>query len=236
MFSGTWKIILTQIVKQSWRIWTNKSPESDRGFRYYITAKSTTSMRIHNSWGILYISFTSWASFHWVERRFGANSSEATRYGLRVVRSFWNLTYVLATVPPMRLWNIKTCWRHQMETFSALLTLCAGNFFFFDLCLNKQSSKQPRRRWFETVVRSSYLHNGISCTDKVASLYWTNPEMFKTKLYLMWLKYINSLCLDWESRACIICTLSKYLSSDAYFIMFWQACTISWLSCKKYCL
>ena len=52
-------------------------------------------------------------------------------------------------------------WRHQMETFSALLAFCAGSSsvtgqfpsqrpvtrcfgVFFDLCLNKQS----RRRWF----------------------------------------------------------------------------------------
>ena len=50
-------------------------------------------------------------------------------------------------------------WRHQMETFSALLALCVGNSpvtgefpsqrpvtrnfdVFFDLCLNKQLSKQ----------------------------------------------------------------------------------------------
>ena len=58
-------------------------------------------------------------------------------------------------------------WRHQMETFSALLALCAGNSpvtgefpsqrpvmrsfdIFFYLRLNKRLSKQSRRRWFET--------------------------------------------------------------------------------------
>ena len=58
-------------------------------------------------------------------------------------------------------------WRHQMETFSALLTLCAGNLpvagefssqrsvtrsfdVFFDLHLNKRLSKQSRCRWFQT--------------------------------------------------------------------------------------
>ena len=57
-------------------------------------------------------------------------------------------------------------WRHQMETFSASLALCAGNspvpvnsphkgqwrgalIFFFDLRLNKRLSKQPRGWWFE---------------------------------------------------------------------------------------
>ena len=57
-------------------------------------------------------------------------------------------------------------WRHQMETFSALLTLCAGNLpvtgefptqrpltrsfgVFFDLHLNKQLSKQSSGWWIE---------------------------------------------------------------------------------------
>ena len=59
-----------------------------------------------------------------------------------------------------------TWWRHQMETYSALLTICAGNspvpgefptqrpvtqsfHVFFDLCPNKRS-KQWWGWWFET--------------------------------------------------------------------------------------
>ena len=49
-------------------------------------------------------------------------------------------------------------WRHQMEIFSALLALCAGNRpvtrnfdIFFDLRLNKQLSKQSWGWWFETL-------------------------------------------------------------------------------------
>ena len=58
----------------------------------------------------------------------------------------------------------KTWWRHQMETFSLLLVLCAGKHrskasgesvdVFFDLRLYKRFSKQSRRRWFETPSRS----------------------------------------------------------------------------------
>ena len=57
-------------------------------------------------------------------------------------------------------------WRHQMETFSALLAICVGNSpvpgefpaqrrvtrsfdVFFDLCLNKRLSKQWWGWWFE---------------------------------------------------------------------------------------
>ena len=65
----------------------------------------------------------------------------------------------------MSLWT--AWWRHQMETFSALLALCAGNSpvsgefpaqrpvarsfdVFFDLRLNKRLSKQSWGWWFET--------------------------------------------------------------------------------------
>ena len=68
-----------------------------------------------------------------------------------------------------------TWWRHQTETFSALLALCGGNStvtgefpsqrpvtrrfdVFFDLGLNKRSSKQSRRGWFEMPLRSLWRH------------------------------------------------------------------------------
>ena len=61
---------------------------------------------------------------------------------------------------------VSTWWRHQMETFSALLAICAGNSpvpgefpaqrpvtrsfdVFFDLSLNKRLSKQWWGWWFE---------------------------------------------------------------------------------------
>ena len=66
-------------------------------------------------------------------------------------------------------------WRHQMETFSALLALCAGNSpvtgefpskrpvtqsfdIFFDLRLNKRLCKQSWGWWFETQSRSLWRH------------------------------------------------------------------------------
>ena len=62
-------------------------------------------------------------------------------------------------------------WRHQMETFTALLAICAGNSpvtgeflaqrpstrsfdVFFDMRLNKRLSKQSGCWWFETPSRS----------------------------------------------------------------------------------
>ena len=69
-------------------------------------------------------------------------------------------------------------WRHQMETFPALLALCEGNppvtgrfpsqrpvtqsfNVFFDLHLNKQLNKQSRCRWFETPLHLLWHH----CND-----------------------------------------------------------------------
>ena len=65
---------------------------------------------------------------------------------------------------------------HEMETFSALLALCAGNSpvigefpsqrpvtrgfeIFFDLRLNKRLSKQSWGWWFETPSRSLWRHS-----------------------------------------------------------------------------
>ena len=66
-------------------------------------------------------------------------------------------------------------WRHQMETFFMLLTLCMGNSLvtgefpsqravtrsfdvFFHLCLNKRLSKQSWGWWFGTPSRSLWRH------------------------------------------------------------------------------
>ena len=82
---------------------------------------------------------------------------------------FLGLTQVIKSLR-LSKWVIPW-WRHQMETFFALLALCAGKSpvtdelpsqrpvarsfdVFFDLRLNKRLSKQSRRRWFETPSRS----------------------------------------------------------------------------------
>ena len=69
-------------------------------------------------------------------------------------------------------------WRHQMDTFSALLALCAGNSpvtgefttqrpvtrsfdVLFDLRPNKRWSKQSWGWWFETPSRSLWRHCNV---------------------------------------------------------------------------
>ena len=78
------------------------------------------------------------------------------------------------TVHPVCSW-----WRHQMETFSALLALCAGNSpvtgefpaqrpvtqsfdVFFYLRLHKRLCKQSWGWWFETQSSSLWRHCNVS--------------------------------------------------------------------------
>ena len=94
------------------------------------------------------------------------------------------------------MWRTTSWWRHQMETFSALLAICAGNSpipallaicagnspvpgelptqrsvtrsfdVFFDLRLNKRLSKQSWGWWFETLSRPLWRHCNVE------SLFW----------------------------------------------------------------
>ena len=69
-------------------------------------------------------------------------------------------------------------WRHQMETFSALLAICAGNSpvpgefptqrpvtrsfdVYFDLSPNKRLRKQLWGWWFETQSRPLWRHRNV---------------------------------------------------------------------------
>ena len=93
-----------------------------------------------------------------------------------------------------------TWWRHQMETFSALLAICAGNSLvpgefpaqrpvtrsfdgFFDMHPNKWLSKQWRGWWFETPPCPLWRYRN---DNKVVSwpsyLYNGNPYTWKDDL------------------------------------------------------
>ena len=97
--------------------------------------------------------------------------------GLKLIRIFksdvlWTTNRLPCTV------NINATdawWRHQMETVSALLAICAGNSpvpgefpaqrpvtrgfdVFFDLRPNKRLSKQSRGWWFETLSCPLWRH------------------------------------------------------------------------------
>ena len=88
--------------------------------------------------------------------------------------------------------NTYTWWRHYMETFSALLAICAGNSpvtgefpaqrpvtqsfdVLFDLGLNEWLSKQSWGWWFETPLRLLWRHSND--TVKSANMYLLNLEL-----------------------------------------------------------
>ena len=79
-----------------------------------------------------------------------------------------------------------TWWRHQMETFSALPAICAGNSpvtsefptqrpvtwsfdVFFDLRLTKWLNKQSWSWWFETPSCPLWRHRNGSCSNYFVS-------------------------------------------------------------------
>ena len=89
------------------------------------------------------------------------------------VKYAWSTSMWIMKISIIPIW-----WRHQMETFSALLVLCAGNSsvtgefpaqrpvtqsfgVFFDLRLNKRLGKQSWGWWFEAPSRSVWRH----CND-----------------------------------------------------------------------
>ena len=101
------------------------------------------------------------------------------------------------------LWN--TWWHHQMETFSALLAICAGNSpvtgefpaqtpvtrsfdIFVGVRLNKRLSKQWWGWWFEMPTRPLWRHcNGFGfirlfpfgCIDGTGPIYdWPSINEF----------------------------------------------------------
>ena len=111
--------------------------------------------------------------------------SSIARLGMAIAG--WLFSYVVTLAPHLTHilanWPI-SWWRHQMETFSALLALFAGNSpvtgefpaqrpvtrsfdVFFDLRLNKWLSKQSRDWWFETLPCSLWYHCNLYARTSV---------------------------------------------------------------------
>ena len=116
-----------------------------------------------------------------------------------------------------------TWWRHQLETFSALLAFCAGNSpvsgefpsqmpvvrsfdVFFDVHLNKRLCKHWRRRWFETSSRSLWRHfsssdisNLLFCQDNVIKLVCSRQNLaisYGTSRVLILAPTIKGVCIS----------------------------------------
>ena len=100
-----------------------------------------------------------------------------------------------------------TWWRHQIETFSALLALCVGNsrvtgefptqrpvtrsfYVFYDLRSHKRLSKQSWGRWSETPSCSLWCH----CNDVMAAtISWCVQSFVVTS----WAHFKPAYCKFW---------------------------------------
>ena len=117
-------------------------------------------------------------------------------------------------------------WRHQTETFSALLALCKGNSpatgefpsqrpvacsydVFFDLRLNKRLNTPSRRRWFETPSRSLWHNVMWNYWSRCMILFMT--QWHNTLFYEVWNAWNYSGKLD-------ICFHSYRLPSYTYHL------------------
>ena len=150
-----------------------------------------------------------------------------------------------------------TWWRYQMETFSTLMALCAKNSLvtgvfpsqrpvtrsfdvFFDMHLHKQLSKQSRRWWFETPMRSSWRH----CNDVISG--W-GVSLKSTVMHLDGFLYTCGVKSDklqfnstlnyswsWNNGICMRCMPShvKYSFATIYAFRAMQQATGSHLLCQ----
>ena len=101
-------------------------------------------------------------------------------------------------------------WRHQMDTFSALLALFVGNYpatgefpvqrsvtrsfdVFFELLLNKRWSKQSWGWWFETPSSSLWRH----CNDIIALLCAVFQTNLTNEIVLLTRQIYWALSLIW---------------------------------------
>ena len=100
-------------------------------------------------------------------------------------------------------------WRHQMETFSALLALCAGKSpvpsdfpaqrpvtrsfdVFYDLRPNKRLNKQSRGWWFERPSRPLWRHHNVSWLFGDYLIWWIST------FSILWL--LLSVCIHKHTK------------------------------------
>ena len=133
-------------------------------------------------------------------------------------------------------------WRHQMETFSALLALCEASLtvsgelpsqrpvtwsfdVFFDLRLNKWLSKQSRHMWFETPSRPLWRHCNIRTV-------W---YIYSHQLHIV-LTHLRGLCARsvYQGQEQVSVECLPRLWSEAFSSLQKKTC-IYWLKCGYWC-
>ena len=165
-------------------------------------------------------------TFQWI----GGMHGKLSTWNILIAFYVWQQIYVndfyLATVQPSfgRSW-----WRHQVETFSALLALCAGNSpasgefpaqkpvtrsfdVFFDLCLNKRLRKQSRGWWFETLSCPLFRHRNVITRFFYYFSFVYGDWMSDSDLFVRSCKHISRIAL----LGSVNITYLKMLETYAY--------------------
>ena len=127
------------------------------------------------------------------------------------------------SINPRTHWNLfPTWWRHQMETFSALLFICAGNSplpckfptqrpvtrsfdVFFDLRSNKRLSKQWRGWWFETQSCPLWRHRNEGSNEQHASVGAHQTSHYLNRWMYVLLTHITRSRWFLNAKWCFIC-------------------------------
>ena len=125
-------------------------------------------------------------------------------------------------------------WRHQMETFCALLAICAGNspvpgefpaqrpvtrsfYVFFDLRLNKRLGKQSWGWWFERVDQMNWYFRSDSNSMRLSFSSHSVCDGEIMTLLLLWLTVTLLLWLmTWQPccRKMYICGRSGMTTNE----------------------
>ena len=141
------------------------------------------------------------------------------------------------------MWRAVSWWRHQMETFSALLAICTGNSpvigeflaqrpvarsfdIFFDLCLHKCLSKQSWGWWFETPSRPLWRHSNVpwchqTCVRVSVRCHWAREYIDDTVSSHVAYGVANAITINHNGRDNVSipqpheCLLNRTVYSDA---------------------
>ena len=140
-----------------------------------------------------------------------------------------NTRWLMKKIKPVYTWTC-TWWRHLMETFSALLALCAGNSpitgespsqrpvtrsfdIFFRLCLNKRS-KQLWGWWFETPSCSLLRH----CNGMLQPRWWFSWTCIKI-VSRTWSSLYVYICQAWSTWNM---STYRWLSARLQYLHCWR--------------
>ena len=111
-----------------------------------------------------------------------------------VCHNLWRYLFAANDRTPFWPWNrIIPWWRHQMETCSAVLAICAGNSpvpgefptqrpmtrsfdVYFDLRLNQRLCKQSWGWWFETLLCPLWRHSNALHELYLLIIYYWKPN------------------------------------------------------------